>query len=130
MSRLLLRCLVCCAVRALGFVRRFGTRADNGRSVFVDCLVVRPDSCWLGERLAVASDVCGLRLNKSYQIVNRSVFVVRYLEEERSDGLLKYCEVGVGRFSDDRLKFVEGVGEFRHDLFGRHGAPKMARPFS
>ena len=60
-------------------------------------------------------------------IVNRSCFVVRDLEEERSDGLYKSCEVGFGRLSNDRLEVVEGVGEFSHDLLRRHGAPKTAR---
>ena len=58
-------------------------------------------------------------------------FVVRDLKEERSDGLSKSCEIEVGRFSVDRLEFVEGVGEFRHNLFRSHAAPaKMARPSS
>ena len=67
------------------------------------------------------------RKDQSYQIANRSRFVVRDLEEERSDGLSKSCEVGVRRLSNDRLEVVEGVGEFRDNLLGRHGAPKMAR---
>ena len=58
--------------------------------------------------------------------MNRSCFVVRDMKEERSDGLSKYCEVGVGRLSDDRLEVFEGVGEFRHDLLRRHSAPKLA----
>ena len=111
-------------------MRRFGTRADNGHSVIVNVLVVRPNSCRLGERLAVASDVCGLRTNKFYQIVDRYRFVVQDLEEERSDGLLKSCEVGIGLLSNDWLEVVKGVGEFCHNLLGRHGAPKIARPSS
>ena len=130
LSRLPLRCLVCCVVRALGFVCRFGARADDGRSVVVNVLVERPDSYWFGERLAVTSNVCGLRLNEAYQIVDRSCFVVRDLEEERSDGLSKSCEVGVGRLSGDQLEIVEGVGEFCHNPLRRHGALKMARPLS
>ena len=110
MSHLPPRYLICCAVRALGFVRRFDARADDGRGVVVDCLVVRPDSYWLGKHLAVTSDVCGLRPNKAYQNVNRSCFVVQDLKEERSNSLTKSCEVGVGRLSDDLREVVEGVG--------------------
>ena len=62
--------------------------------------------------------------------MNRARFVVRDLEEEMSDVLSKSCEVRVGQLSDDRLEFVEGVGEFCHDLLGRHSALKMARPLS
>ena len=62
--------------------------------------------------------------------MDRACFVIRDLEEEGSDGLLKSCKVGVGRLSDDRLEVVKGVGEFRHDLFGRHSTSKMARPSS
>ena len=128
LSRLLSCCLVCCAVHALGFVRRFGARADDGCSIVVNCLVVIPNYCWFGERLAVASDICGLRPNKAYQIVNRARFVVRDLEEERSDDLSESCEVGFGQLYEDRIEVVKGVGEFRHNLLGRHGAPKMVRP--
>ena len=111
-------------------MRRFGAHSDNSRSVVVNCLVVCPDFCRFGERLAVVSDVCGLWPNKAYQIVNRSRLVVWDLEEERSDGLSKYCKLGVGWVSDDWLEVVEGVGEFRHNLLGRHGVSKMARPLS
>ena len=62
--------------------------------------------------------------------MDRAHFVVRDLEEEGSDDLSKSYKVGVGRLSDDRIEVVEGVGEFRHDLLGRHSAPKMARPSS
>ena len=118
-------------VRALGFVCLFGASTDDGRSVVVNILVVRPDSCRLEERLSVASKVCGLRTNKAYQIVDRSRFVVRDLEEERSYGLSKSCEVGIGRLSVNRIKVFEGVGEFCHNLLRSHAAPaKMARPLS
>ena len=63
--------------------------------------------------------------------MDRSCFILRDLKEERSDGLSKSGEVGVGRFSVNWLEAVEGVGEFRHNLFGSHAAPaKMARLLS
>ena len=130
MSRLTSRCLVCCGVRALGFVLRFSACTDDGKRVIVNGLVVRPNSCWFGERLALASDVCGLRPNKAYQIVNRSHFVVQDLEEERSNGISKSCEVGVGWLYEDRLEVFEVVGKFCRNLLGSHAAPKMARPSS
>ena len=108
----------------------FSARADDGRIAVVNCFVVGPDSCWSRKRLAVALDVCGLQPNKADQIVNRARFVVRDLEEERSYGLSKSCEVGVRCLSNDQIEVVEGVGEFCHDLLGRHSAPKMARPLS
>ena len=112
-------------------MRRFGARTDNGCSIVVYIPVVRPDYCWLDERLDVASDVYGLRPNKAYQIVYRSRFVIQDLEEERSDGLSESWEVGVGRLSIDRIKVVEGVGEFRQNILGSHAAPaKMAQPLS
>ena len=112
-------------------MRRFGAFTDDGRSIVADSLVVRPDSCRLRERLVLASDVCGLRPNKAYKIVDRSRFVVRDLIEERSEGLLKSCEVGVGWLSIDRLEVVGGVGKFRHNILGSHAAPeKMAQPSS
>ena len=104
---------------------------DDSRSAVVNGIVVRPNSCYLGELLDVASDVCGLWTNKAYQIMDRSRFVVRDLEEEMSDGLSNSCEVGVGQLSVDRLEVVEGVSEFCHNLLGSHAAPtKMARPSS
>ena len=72
-------------------------RTDDGLSVVINIFVVRPDSCRLGERRAVASDVCGPRPTEAYQIVERPRFVVRDPKEERSNGLSKSCEVGVGR---------------------------------
>ena len=119
------------AIDALCFVCRFGARTDDGRSVVFNVLIVGPDSCWLGGRLAVASDVRGFCPNKADKVVDRSRFVIRYLKEERSDGLSKSREVGVGRLSVDGIKIVEGVGEFRHNLFGSHFAPaKMVGPSS
>ena len=128
LRRLPSRCLVCCAVRAIGFVRRFSARANDGRSIVVNSFIVVPDSCWFRERLDVASNVCVLRPNKADQIVSCARFVLQDLEEERSDGLSKSCEVGVGQLSDDRLEVVEGVGKFRHGLLERRSAPKMVRP--
>ena len=60
-----------------------------------------------------------------------SRFVIWDLYQERRDGFLKSGDIGVGRLSCDRLKLVEHVGEFRHDLFWSHPAPaKMAGPSS
>ena len=52
-------------------------------------------------------------------------------KEERSDVLSNYCEVGVGRLNVDRLRVVERVGEFLHNLLGSRAVlAKMARLFS
>ena len=63
--------------------------------------------------------------------MDRYRFVIRDLKEERSDVLSNYCEIGVGRLSDDRLKVVGGVGKFCHNLLRSRAAPaKMVRPLS
>ena len=119
------------AIGALCFVYRFGARTDNDRSVVVNVCIVGPESCWLGERLNVASDVSGFQTNKADEVVDRSSCVIRDLKEERSDGLSKSREVGVGRLSVDWLEVVEGVGEFSQNLVGSHAAPaKIAVPLS
>ena len=60
--------------------------------------------------------------------MDRSRSVIGDLKKERSDGLLKSCEVGVGRFSVNPIEVVKGVGEFFHNLLGSHAAPeKMVR---
>ena len=118
-------------ISALCFVCRFGARTDDGRSVVVNVCVIGPDSCWLRERLAVASDVSGFWLNNADEVVDRSRFVLEDLKEERSDVLSKSCEVIVRRVSADGLKVVEGEGKFRHNLLGSHAPPeKMAGPSS
>ena len=76
-----------------------GARRDNGRSVAVYVCIVGPDLCGIGERLAVASNIRSLRLNKADEVMDGSRFVIRDLEEERGNGLLKSREVGIGRLS-------------------------------
>ena len=91
---------------------RFGVRTDNGRSVVVDVFITGPDSCAIGERLAVAGGVYGFWTNKANQVVERSRFVLRDLKEERSNGLSKSRDDGVKRLSFNQLEVIEGVGEF------------------
>ena len=57
--------------------------------------------------------------------MDRARFVIRDLKKEGSDGLSDYCKAGVGRLSGNRLKLIEGMSKFRHDIFGRHSALKM-----
>ena len=66
-------------------------------------------------------------MNKADQIFYHARFVVRDLEEERSNSLSKYFKVGVRWLSDDRLEVFEGVAGFFHTLLGCYVAPKMAR---
>ena len=68
------------AIGALCLVGRLGSRTDNGGSVFVDIIIVGPDSCGLGERLAVAGDVSSHRPNKANEVVDCSRFVIRDLQ--------------------------------------------------
>ena len=62
--------------------------------------------------------------------MHRARFVIQDLEKEGRDDLPDSCKVGVGQLSGDRLKLIEGMGEFCHDIFGRHSASKMVRPSS
>ena len=121
-------CLVYHAVCALRFCSASVRARKTAVASSLICFVVRPNSCGLGELLAVARDICSLRPNNADQVVDCFHFVVRDLEEEGSDGLLKSCKVRVGQLFDNRLKVVKGVVEFRHDLLGCHSAPNMARP--
>ena len=90
----------------------FRARTDDGRSVVVYVFIVGPESCGIEERLVVASGVSSLRPNKADEVVDRSRFVIRDLKEERSDGLSKSREVGVGRLSVDGIEVVDGVSKF------------------
>ena len=44
--------------------------------------------------------------------MDRARFVIQDLEEKGSDGLSKFCKVGIGRLSDDQLEVVKGVEKF------------------
>ena len=106
-------------------MRSFCSRADNGRSIAVDGGIVRSEP--LGFRVChdVARDVCVLWPNEANEVVHRSCFFVRDLEEEEGrDDLPDSCEVGVGRLPGDRLEFLKQMSEFCHNLLGRHCVQK------
>ena len=103
----------------------FCARKDDGRSVVVDGCIVCSDHHGFGGCRAVARDICGLQLNESDEVMHRSRFVVPDLEGEGRDNLLDSCEVGVRRLPGDRLKFIERMSKFLHNLLGRL-CPKMA----
>ena len=67
-------------IGALCLVGRLGARMDNGRSVVVYGCIVGPNSCGIGERLAVAIDVSSVHPNTVYEVVDGSRFVIRYLK--------------------------------------------------
>ena len=100
---LLSRCFICSMIGALCLVCRFIARTDDGRNVVVNVCIVSPDSCGIGERLSVARNVSSLRPNKVDDVVDSTRFVIQDLKEDRSDGLSKSCEVGVGRLSVNGL---------------------------
>ena len=87
--------LVGSAVDALGFVRPFRARADDGRGVVIDRRVVGAHSCGFGEICAIARCVRYHRPNEVDDVVCASRFVVRDLEEERRHDLPYSSEVGV-----------------------------------
>ena len=107
------------------------SRPDDVRSNVVDLDIVCPDPLGFGESFAVAFDICALQPNDGDEIMLPSRFVVRDLQEERCDGILKYGEVGVRSFLRDQLKVIDCCREFRDDLIRSHPAPaKMAGPSS
>ena len=93
---------------------------DKGRSLVVDKGIVRSDPCRFGVCRAVASDICSLWPNEAYEVMHIACFVIQDLEKKGRDDLLDFSEVGLGRLPGDRIKVLEGMSEFRHDLLGRH----------
>ena len=81
-------------------------RTDNGRSVVVNIRIVGPDSCGLGERLVVAGNVSSLQPNEANEVMYCARFVIRDLQQERRNGLLKSCQVGIGRLSINWLEVI------------------------
>ena len=59
---------------------RLRARTDDVRSIVVYVCIVGLDSCGIGERLAVASDVSILRPNKSNEVVDGYRFVIQDLK--------------------------------------------------
>ena len=98
----------------------FCARSDNGCSVVVDGWIVGSDPCGFGECRSVVRDIFSLWTNEADEVMHRARFVIRDLEKEGRDDLPDSCEVGVGRLLGDRLELLEGMGEFCHNLFGRH----------
>ena len=97
-------------------MRSFCARTAYGQGVFVNGGIVRPNPHGLEECCAVARDVCCLQPNDADEVMRCSRLVVRDLQEERRENLPDSCEVVVGRLSDDRLKVLERISDFRHDL--------------
>ena len=80
--------------------------------------------------MTVTRDICSLRPNRANEVVHHGRFVIRDFEKEGRDNLPDSCEVRVGWLSGDWLKFIEVMGEFFHDLLGRHCGSKMVCPSS
>ena len=89
------RRLVGAAVDALGLVRRFCARADNGCGIVIDCRVVVSNACGFGKLRAIVRCLHCHRPNESNGVVCAPRFVVRNLEEERRHDLPYSREVGV-----------------------------------
>ena len=98
----------------------FYVRADGGRGVVIDGGIVRSDPRGFRECCAVVHDICSLLSNEANEVMHRSHFSVRDLEEEGRDDLLDSCEAGVGRFPVNWLKLIEQMSEFCHDLLMHH----------
>ena len=80
MCRLLSRRFESSVVGALCLAGRLGSRTYDGRSVVVDIRIVVPDSCGIGERLAVVGDVISLRPNKADEVVDCSRFFIQDMQ--------------------------------------------------
>ena len=116
-----MRRIVGAAVGSLGFVRRFRACTYNSGGIVVNYYVVGDNSCGFNKFCALACCVRFHWPNETYEVVCSSCFVIRDLEEERRHDLPNLCEVGVGRVAVHQLKLFKRIGEFCHDIFGRHG---------
>ena len=65
-----------------------------------------PEPCGLGERLVVAGNVSSLQPNEANEVMYCARFVIRDLQQERRNGLLKSCQVGIGRLSINWLEVI------------------------
>ena len=83
------------AFGAFGLVYRFCARADDGRSIVIDCRLVGSDACWFRELRAIAHFVSCHWPNEADQVVGSLRLVVGDLEEERCQDLPDLREVGV-----------------------------------
>ena len=119
--RLSPRRLVGAAAGALGFVRRFRAHAEDGHIIVIDCRIVGANSFGFWEFRTIVRCVRCHRPNEANEVVCASLFVVRDLEEERHHDLLDSCELGFGRLAVYQLQLFERIGEFRHNIFRRHG---------
>ena len=90
-------------------------------SHIVDCRVIGANSFGFDKFRAVACCVHCHRPNEADGVVCPSRFIVRYLEEERRHNLQYSREVSVRRLAVYWLELFNRIGEFRHNLFGRHG---------
>ena len=115
------RCLVGAAVGSLGFVRCFCARMNDVHGIIVNRRVVSANSCGFNELCALAHCVRCHRPNEDDEVVCASRFIVRSLEEERRHDLLDSRELGVRWLAVYWIELFERIGEFCHDLFGRHG---------
>ena len=113
-------CLVSRMVGALLFMCSFCARAYDGCSVVVNGGILGSDPRGFGECRVVARDICSLHPKEADEVMHRARFVIWDLEKEERDDLPDSCEVGVGRFPGNRLEFLERMGEFCHNLLGRH----------
>ena len=120
LSSLSPRRLVGTAVGALCFVCSFRARTDEDCGIVINCHVVSSHLCGFEECRAVSHCVHCHRLNEANEVVCSSRFFIQDLEEERHHDLPDLREVGVGWLSIYRLELFERIGEFFHELLGRH----------
>ena len=89
------RRLVGAAVGALGLVRRFCARADDGGSIVINCRVVGSNACWFVKLCAIACCVSCHTPNEADWYVGYLRFVVGDMEEESCQELPDSREFGV-----------------------------------
>ena len=87
--------LVGAVVVALGLVRRFRARADEGNGIVINRRAVGSNTCWFGKLRSIAHCVSCHRLNEADPVVGSLRFVVGDLEEELLQELPDSREVGV-----------------------------------
>ena len=79
--------LVGAMVGALGLVRRFCARAEDGHDITIDRRVVGSNVCWFGKLCDIARCVGFHQRNEADEVVWSPCLFVRDLEEERRHNL-------------------------------------------
>ena len=79
--------LIGVAVGALGLVRHFRARVDDGSGIVIDLHIVGSNACWFRKLRVILHCIHCHQTNEAYEVVCDPCFVVRDLEEDRRQDL-------------------------------------------